>query len=204
MSVHMVWMESMMTRRGVLPSDSVAMMSSTEVSAASSTGASARPSRSARMRTWATALFAGDIDGAVTAARQRRHGLNEQCGFADPGIAAQQQHRAADKTAAGDAVEFSHARGEARGVLGLSGQRLELKLAALPSRPSGAGGTPADTPIAVALFDECIPLAAGLAFALPERRGAAAVLADVGEMAAGHQKPLRIRRLACRRTLSLS
>ena len=55
MSVHMVWMESMTTRRGVLPSDSVAMMSSTAVSAASSTGASRRPSRSARSRTCATA-----------------------------------------------------------------------------------------------------------------------------------------------------
>ena len=54
-SVHMVWIESMTISRGVLPSDSVAMMSSTEVSAASSTGASRRPSRSARSRTCATA-----------------------------------------------------------------------------------------------------------------------------------------------------
>ena len=54
-SVHMVWIESMTIRRGVLPSDRVAMMSSTEVSAASSTAASRRPSRSARSRTWATA-----------------------------------------------------------------------------------------------------------------------------------------------------
>ena len=54
-SVHMVWIESMTTRRGVLPSESVATMSSTEVSAASSTGASASPSRSARSRTCATA-----------------------------------------------------------------------------------------------------------------------------------------------------
>jgi hypothetical protein len=54
-SVHMVWMESMMMRRGTLPSDTVAMMSSTEVSEASSTGASRRPSRSARRRTCATA-----------------------------------------------------------------------------------------------------------------------------------------------------
>ena len=54
-SVHMVWIESMMTRRGGLPWLRVAMMSSTEVSAASSTGASASPSRSARSRTCATA-----------------------------------------------------------------------------------------------------------------------------------------------------
>ncbi len=41
--------------RGVLPSDSVAMMSSTAVSAASSTVACDNPNRSARSRTWATA-----------------------------------------------------------------------------------------------------------------------------------------------------
>ena len=39
MSVHMVWIESITIRRGTLPSDSVAMMSSTAVSAASSTAA---------------------------------------------------------------------------------------------------------------------------------------------------------------------
>jgi hypothetical protein len=54
-SVHMVWIESITTRRGVGPSDKVAMMSSTEVSAASCTGAPARPRRAARSRTWATA-----------------------------------------------------------------------------------------------------------------------------------------------------
>ena len=54
-SVHMVWIESITIRRGTAPSDSVATMSSTEVSAASCTGASARPSRSARSRTCATA-----------------------------------------------------------------------------------------------------------------------------------------------------
>ncbi len=54
-SVHMVWIESMTMSFGVLPSDSVAMMSSTEVSEASSTAASRRPRRSARRRTCATA-----------------------------------------------------------------------------------------------------------------------------------------------------
>ena len=54
-SVHMVWIELITIRRGTAPSDSVETMSSTEVSAASCTGASARPSRSARSRTCATA-----------------------------------------------------------------------------------------------------------------------------------------------------
>src|SRR5882724_9476336 len=51
----MVWIESITTRRGTAPSDSVETISSTDVSAASCTGASARPSRSARSRTCATA-----------------------------------------------------------------------------------------------------------------------------------------------------
>jgi hypothetical protein len=51
----MVWIESMMARRGGSRSPSVATMSSTEVSAASSILAPASPSRSARSRTCATA-----------------------------------------------------------------------------------------------------------------------------------------------------
>ena len=54
-SVHMVWIESITISRGTVPSDRVETMSSTEVSAASCTGASARPRRSARNRTCATA-----------------------------------------------------------------------------------------------------------------------------------------------------
>ncbi len=55
MSVHMVWIEFDDDEARRLAFGSVAMMSSTEVSAASSTGASPRPSRSARSRTCATA-----------------------------------------------------------------------------------------------------------------------------------------------------
>jgi hypothetical protein len=51
----MVWMESMTNRRGAAPCETVITMSSTEVSAATSTIVSARPSRSERNRTCATA-----------------------------------------------------------------------------------------------------------------------------------------------------
>jgi hypothetical protein len=54
-SVHMVWIESMMASAGGRPADRVATMSSTLVSEASSTGAAPRPSRSALRRTCATA-----------------------------------------------------------------------------------------------------------------------------------------------------
>ena len=139
-SVHMVWIESMTTRRGVVPCASVAMMSSTVVSAASSTGASARPSRSARSRTCADRLLAGDVDDALAGAGERRGGLDQQRRLADAGIAAEQEHRAAHEAAAGDAVEFGDAGRHARRVLGLAGEPLEREQPALARRPAGAGG----------------------------------------------------------------
>ena len=54
-SVHMVWIESMMVSAGGWPCDSVSTMSSTFVCAASSTGCLASPRRSARRRTCPTA-----------------------------------------------------------------------------------------------------------------------------------------------------
>ena len=54
-------------------------------------------------------FLAGDIDRAVAGAGQQAGGLRQQRRFADAGIAADQQHRAADKAAAGDAVELGHA-----------------------------------------------------------------------------------------------
>ena len=177
-SVHMVWIESITIRRGTVPSDSVETMSSTEVSAASCTGASASPSRSARSRTCATASSPEMYTTRCPARAIRRGGLRQQRRFADAGIAADQQHRAAHKTAAGDAVEFGHPGGQARGVLALAGQRLQLEqpapaLAADRDRHRGRAGR--------VLLGQRVPLAAGLALALPAVEGRAAVLADKGE-----------------------
>ena len=130
----------MMTRRGVLPSDSVAMMSSTEVSAASSTLALAEAEPLGAQPHLRHRLFAGDVDRAVAGARQRRGGLDQQGRFADAGIARHQQHRAAHEAAAGDAVELGHAGRQARGLLGLAGQRLEREQAALARRAAGPAG----------------------------------------------------------------
>ena len=115
----------------------------------------------------------------------RGGGLQQQSRFADAGIARHQQHRAAHEAAAGDAVEFGDARGQARGVMRLAGERLEREQAALAGfapRPGGRFG---------AFLGERVPLAAGLALALPARRRRPAVLADEAQIALGHERIAR-------------
>ena len=126
-------------------------------------------------------FLAGDIDRPMTGARERGGGLDQQSRFADAGIAADQQDRAAHKAAAGDAVEFGNAGGQARGVMGLAGKRLEREQAAfarLATRPCRTLG---------AFLAERVPFSAGLALALPAAEGGTAVLADEGQGASGHK-----------------
>ena len=59
-------------------------------------------------------LFAGNIDDALAAPRQRGAGLDQQGRFADARLAADQQHRARHEAAAGDAVKLGHAGQQAR------------------------------------------------------------------------------------------
>ena len=54
-------------------------------------------------------FFAGNIDGAVLVAREGGRDFEQQRRFADAGIAAEQQHRAAHQPAAGHAVELGDA-----------------------------------------------------------------------------------------------
>ena len=119
-------------------------------------------------------LLAGDIDRAMTGPRHQRGCLRQQRRLADAGIAADQQYRAAHKSAAGDAVEFGHARGQARGLETLPRQRLQRKqppLALAADRDRHRGR-------ARILLGKGIPLAAGFALALPAIIGRAAVLTD--------------------------
>ena len=118
-------------------------------------------------------FFAGDIDGAVAGARERGGGLNEQRRFADAGIARHQQHRAGDEAAAGDAIEFGDAGGEAWRVERLAGERFKLEAAAFARGARAAGNGRGR-----AFLDQRIPFAATLAAALPAAIGGAAVLAD--------------------------
>ncbi len=126
-------------------------------------------------------FLAGDIDGAVAVARHSGGRLQQHGRFADAGVAGHQQHRAAHQAAAGDAIEFGDAGGQARSLMRLAGERLEREQAALAGFAAGTGGTFG------AFLGERVPLAAGFALALPAAEGGAAVLADEAEAALGHE-----------------
>ena len=129
-SVHIVWIESMTIRRGVLPSERVAMMSSTAVSAASSTAASRKPEPLGAQPDLRHGFFTGNVNCAMAGAGEGRRGLDQQGRFADPRIAANQKHRAAHEAATGDAVELCDPRRQTRRVMGLAGERLQREQAA--------------------------------------------------------------------------
>ena len=112
-------------QRGVLPSDRVAMMSSTAVSAASSTAASRNPNVRAPSAP-APPLLAGDIDGLMSCASERRWPGSAESTYLDAGIAADQSTRgAAHKAAPSHAVEFGNTRGQTRGVMRPPQKRLQ-------------------------------------------------------------------------------
>ncbi len=71
-----------------------------------------------------------------------------------------------------------------------SGSSLKGRPCEAPGR--GRQGGPATPPVPSPSSTHGIPLAAALAFALPAGRSCAAVLADVGQVAAGHGDPWRI------------
>ena len=182
-SVHMVWIESITISRGTAPSDKrgddvldrgFGGQLHRRVGEAQTLGA--QPHLRHR-------FLAGDIDRAMAGPRHQAGSLRQQRRFADAGIAADQQHRAAHETAAGDAIEFGHPGGQAGGIVALAGQAFQREQPALAfgadrDRHRGrAGGV---------FLDQRIPLAAGLALALPAVIRRAAVLADKGERGFGH------------------
>src|SRR5215208_6856169 len=116
--------------------------------------------------------------------RQEAGGLCQQRRFADAGIAADQQHRAFDKTAAGDAIQFSHSRGEARDLVALAGEGFQREQ---PALALGADGDRHRGRAGYVLLDQRIPLAAGFALALPAIIRRTAILADEGEGVFGHE-----------------
>ena len=122
-------------------------------------------------------LLAGNIDGAVTAARECGRDFEQQRRFADAGIAAEQQHRAAHQAAAGDAIEFGDAGGKPRRFVCLTLERFDREQPPLARRTPRSFG---------AFLDQRIPLAAGFALAGPAREGRAATLADEILRACGH------------------
>ncbi len=187
-SVHIVWIESITIRRGTAPSDSVETMSSTEVSDGQLHRSVCKTEPLGAQPHLRHGLFAGYVDHAMAGAGHQAGGLRQQRRFADAGIAADQKHRAANKSAAGDAIELRHAGGQARSVLRLAGQRFQLERPALALRADrdrhrGRAGR--------VLLAQRIPLAAGIALALPAVIRRAAVLADEGEGGFGHERESR-------------
>jgi hypothetical protein len=69
-------------------------------------------------------LLARNIDRAVAGLGERGRNLDQERRFADAGVAAEEQHRAAHEAAAGDAVELGKPRCEPRRLLSGAGERL--------------------------------------------------------------------------------
>src|SRR5262249_9202387 len=123
-------------------------------------------------------LLARNVNRAVAAARKRGRNLDQQRRLADAGVAAEQEHGAAHESAAGDAIELCQSRGEPWRLAVRPGQRLRRKETALAWHPAlWRSGI---------LFGNRVPLAAGVALALPAAVGGAAVLADEARFATGH------------------
>ena len=185
----------MTTNFGRSPEASVAMMSSTEVCAASCTGASASPRRCGAHAHLVGGFLAGDVDDAAAAPRQRRAGLDQQRRLADARLAADQRRRPRHEAAARRAVELVDARQQARLGRMRSGKVLERERPAGGAFARRAGAHPQRR----RLLDDGVPLAAGLALALPALRDRAAVLADIGGARAGHGagRLYRFRRPGC-------
>jgi hypothetical protein len=121
-------------------------------------------------------LLARNVDRPVSRARQKRRGLDQERRLADTGIAADQQHRAAHKAAADDAIHLGHAGGKPRRVVRIPGQRFEREYAAFAGRAGRRAGR--GERAAGCLLGQGVPFAAGLALAQPAAIRCTAVLAD--------------------------
>ena len=111
-------------------------------------------------------------------ASERGRNLDQQRRLADAGVTAEKEHGAAHESAAGDAIEFWQSRGEPWRLVVGPGQRLKRKEPPLARHTAlWRSGT---------LLGDRIPLAAGIALALPPAVGGTTVLADEARLATGH------------------
>ena len=172
-----------MTNFGASPDASVAKMSSIRVSAAICTGAWERPSRAGAQAHLLGRFLARNIDDPAAAMRQRSAGLDQQRRLADAGLAADERRRARHEAAAGDAVEFADAGDDPRDRRRMAAEVFEREGRPATRRRAAAA---ADSERR-RLLDDGVPLAAGLAFALPALGDRAAVLADIGGPGFGHR-----------------
>ncbi len=117
-SAHSVWMESITTRSAGLPSASVARMLERLVSQASASGACSQAQPLGAQAHLRRGFLAGEIDGAPARRGEGGGHLQQQRRFADAGLAADQQCRARNDAAAGDAVELGEPGRHALELLG--------------------------------------------------------------------------------------
>ena len=130
-------------------------------------------------------LFAGNVDDPVAPAGQCGAGLHQQCRLADAGVAADQDHRSLDETAACHPVELGDAGGDARRLVIAPGQPLQPEHPAArpprPDRPPASGQRCRNR-----FLGDGVPAAAGIAATLPAAVGGAAGLAYISGSALGH------------------
>src|SRR5262245_48466263 len=125
-------------------------------------------------------LLARNVNRAVAAAGERGRNLDQQRRLADAGVAAEEEYGAAHESAAGDAIELCQSRGEPWRLVVCPGQRLKRKQPPLAWHTALCrSGT---------LFGNRVPLAAGVALALPAAVGGAAVLTEEARLATGHDR----------------
>ncbi len=125
-------------------------------------------------------LFARDIDAGVFEG-QGGGRLQQQRGFADAGIAADQNGGARDQPAAGDAVELGDAGDQAGRRGGGAFEADQLDLAA------GFTGEPLGHAVGRGFLGDGVPGPAAFAFAGPARVDGTAFLADIAAGSFRHQ-----------------
>ena len=189
-STNMVWIESMTTTRGASARRARrrcrARWSRRRAAPALRRGRGAR-----RACGLVDRLLAGDVGARRASAGERGRDLEQQGGFADAGIAADQERRAGHQPAAEHAVELGDAGRAARRPRRpspCSAGELDVRRPLPPLSPRGGAWPPASSTMAV-------PGAAGVAAARPLRMHRAAGLADIARRRLATQ-----RRLAPRRT----
>ncbi len=130
-------------------------------------------------------FFAGDVGAGRAASRGGGAYLQQQRGFADAGIAGQQDRRTRDNAAAAYAVKLFYARHDAWrrrrvGLKALEGEPARLQSTRRRQRPGGTRG---------AFLHQGVPRRACRALPGPLGVDRAAGLADVDGAVAGHGAP---------------
>jgi hypothetical protein len=130
-------------------------------------------------------FLAADVEGAAAGGGNAGGGLQQYGRFADAGVAADQHGRGRHQAAAEHAVELRQAGRDARRRRRAALQPHELDAAAT----GGLGGDTRAARGGRGFLLQRVPGAAGIALALPLRRGGAAFLADILRAILGQAAP---------------